>query len=90
MAHYKKLVAAHEVENISPGISASSSTATEHRTGSEDVAAYLADMTECLQKMAHQRSFKTLSYMLDMARIEAENIHQNPAAAECESSIGSD
>ncbi len=80
----------HEVENISPGISAGSSPETERRTESEDVAVYLVDMIECLQKLAHQRGFKSLSYMLDVARSEAESLHHNTASAERESSIGSD
>ncbi len=79
----------HEVENISPGISAGSSPGAERRTESEDIATFLVDMIECLQELAHQRGFKSLSYMLDVARNEAENIH-NTAPAERENSIGSD
>jgi hypothetical protein len=81
--------ALHEVKNLSPRISAGSSPGTERRAESEDIAAFLVDMIECLQELAHQRGFKSLSYMLDVARSEAENIH-NTAPAERESSIGSD
>lgn len=81
--------ALHEVKNVSPRISAGSSPGTERRAESEDVAAFLVDMIECLQELAHQRGFKSLSYMLDVARSEAENIH-NTAPAERESSTGSD
>lgn len=80
----------HEVENIPPGISAAPSPNSEHHTESGDVATYLAEMIECLQKLAHQRGFKSLSYMLEVARIEAEHIHAIPAPAEYENSIGSD
>ena len=80
--------ALHEVKNLSPRISAGSSPGTERRAESEDVAAFLVDMIECLQELAHQRGFKSLSYMLDVARSEAENIH-NTAPAERESSTGS-
>ena len=90
MAYHEKVVAAHEVENISPGISAGSSPGMERHIVSEDVVAYLVDMIESLQKMAHHRGFNSLSYMLEVARIEAENIHHNPVPAECESVIGSD
>jgi hypothetical protein len=37
-------------------------------------AAYIADLTAGLAQLARSHNFSTLSYLLDMAKLEAENL----------------
>lgn len=43
---------------------------------------YIASMTRSLSIIAGQAGLQTLSYLLDMARLEAENVAQQKRASE--------
>jgi hypothetical protein len=38
-----------------------------------DTARYIADLTSSLSKLAHSQDMSLLAYLLDMARMEADN-----------------
>ena len=46
--------------------------------GAGKVAAYVAELTQELAGMARRHGLDTLGYLLDMARLEAENIAGSP------------
>lgn len=39
-----------------------------------EAAAYICDLTGALAQLARRNGFNTLGYLLDMAKLEAENI----------------
>jgi hypothetical protein len=53
----------------------------EEQTPPEDreaAAAYVADLAGSLAKLARRHGLDTLGYLLDMARLEAENTTRSP------------
>lgn len=52
---------------------------TEQRTAQE-TAKYLAEITSGLSKLAKEADLEVVAYLLDMARLEAEEIVQKTAA----------
>jgi hypothetical protein len=49
----------------------------EERT---DAAAYIADLAGSLAQIARQHRMSTLAYLLDMAKLEAENVKSTDGA----------
>ncbi|RAI45635.1 hypothetical protein [Rhodoplanes roseus] len=50
----------------------SDTTPADERPGAQSAAAYIADLTADLARLARRNGLQTLGYILDMARIEAE------------------
>jgi len=46
------------------------------QSGRAEAATYIADLTADLASMARRHGLGTLGYLLDMARMEAENLAQ--------------
>ncbi len=78
----KNVIAMPDVKQVATGdVRAGKNTNTDSGDPKrEDVAAYLVEMIESLQVLSHQHGLKSLSYMLDIARTEAENAQSRPAA----------
>jgi hypothetical protein len=55
----------------------------------EQVAAYLAELTSELAMVARRHGFETLSYLLDMAHLEAENAAARPRTTDPKTKVAS-
>src|SRR5471032_1074000 len=62
-------------------------TDTELGRDSDQVAAYVAELTGELALVSRRHGFDTLAYLLDMARLEAESAAQRPKKAEAKPKI---
>ena len=52
------------------------------RIAAGDAAAYIAEMSADLAKIARQHGFDALGFILDMARLEAENLSERDRPAD--------
>lgn len=48
----------------------------KQRSGQTEAATYIADLTADLASMARRHGLGTLGYLLDLAKMEAENLAQ--------------
>jgi hypothetical protein len=51
------------------------------------VLSYIADMTKELGSLARRQGYEPLGYLLDMARLEAENAASRPETAQPKSKV---
>lgn len=61
-----------EMENKAAG--AAPIRQSDLRAGGTETAAYIAELTGDLALLARRNGFDTLAYLLDIARLEADNI----------------